>query len=235
MRGSPAASNSQNHRAWGFVGSQGPYLDPSATVGGSLASESIGRGGEKVKRYPYLPSSAKTKISHSHQAQGTAWPPGDPPSLALLQLKVYKVWGEDPAILLPPCPGLKPSPALTTLNLCLFFWPWAPPRDPLKGLELLGDQFRPERALKGQDHSTHPPVSQILSILPFRAPAGIQRLHLVRVIQQAEADLGLPTLCFGPPTATLSKSWRYGCLRPSSAQGTRRFLPPTVPTRHASP
>lgn len=65
----------------------------------------------------------------------TAWPPGDPLRQAWLQLKVYKVCGESPAIPLPPGPGLTPSPALPTLNLCLSFWPWAPPREPLKGLE----------------------------------------------------------------------------------------------------
>lgn len=95
-----------------------------------------------------------------------------------------------------------------------------------EGSGVLGDQFCPERALKGQDHPTHPHVPQILSILPFRAPARIQRPHLVRVTQQAKVALGLPTLCFGPPTATLSKSWRCGHPCPSSAQGARRSLPP---------
>lgn len=85
-----------------------------------------------------VPSLAETRISHAVRPKElpiAVWPPGDPPRLAWLQLKVYRVCGEELAIPLPPGPGLTPCPALPTLNLCLFFWPWALPRKPLKGLK----------------------------------------------------------------------------------------------------
>lgn len=152
-QGPSASPNHQNHRAWGFVGSPGATFGPSSHCGRVSYSRVHGQGGcLEAERQPHPPSSAETRFSHPDQTQGTShhslapWGPSKVGLVAAGSAEgpewVRKTWlssalpaqtSTGGAVVRRP--GLMPSSTLVTLNLSLFFWPWAPPGVALKGLK----------------------------------------------------------------------------------------------------